>query len=513
VQIPVYANMDTFVGGCRWLRWSHATLVAGLVLALTASTVSQSRTAAPPSIKTLALATDEDITSLLLDRIDRQRKSVGIVVGIITPANRRVISVGHTGGDSARPLNGDTVFRIASVTKVFTALLLTDMIRRRELALTDPVATHLPTGVTIPQRNGRSITLLDLATHTSGLPPAPRDFPPLTDPAAATYSVQQVYQFLSTYELPRDIGSQWEYGNLDMALLGHALAQRAGTDYESLIRARISAPLGLTGTAVTLSSAMRDRQAVGHDTQLQPITRAEAPAMAPAGSLWSTANDLVKFLGAAIGLDESALAPAMAAMLGVRRPMPWLGSRDIAVTAEQGLGWFIFNRERDIIIEHDGGTPGYSAAVAYDPQLRVGVVVLSNASPLVGDLARHLIRPDLFPLDRTDPPLTRPASAIDASRLDGHVGRYQFAPVETADVSQAGGTIDVSREGDVLIFNQAGGARAVLRPANEREFFASEIDLRVTFQVDDQGRTIGLLVHRFGRDSSARRVDTGLRNR
>jgi serine-type D-Ala-D-Ala carboxypeptidase/endopeptidase len=481
-------------------------IAAVLLLTLTAPAVSQNRTGAPPP-RTFAFATDEDIRRLLVERVDRRRTSVGIVVGIVTPTGRRVVSVGHTSSDGAKPVDGDTVFRIASITKVFTALLLADMVQRGEVALTDPVAAHLPGGVRVPDRNGRSITLIDLATHTSGLPPGPRDFPPLTDPSAATYSVEQLYQFLSTYELRRDIGSEWEYGNLDMALLGHALAHRAGTDYESLLRIRILEPLGLVNTAVTLSPAMRARQAIGHDTRLQQVTRSETPAMAPAGSLWSTANDLVMFLGAALGHDVSPLAPAMAGTLVPRRPMPWLGSREITVTAEQALGWFLFQRSGEVIIEHDGGTPGYSAAVAYDPGIRVGVVVLSNATPLVGDLARHLLRPDLFPLDPETPPPTRTAVAVDATRLDRHVGRYQLLSAEPATANRESLNIEISREGERLVFQQTGGPRAVLRPTSDREFFVPDVDLRVTFQVDDQGRTTGLVVHRFGRDTTVPRVN------
>jgi CubicO group peptidase (beta-lactamase class C family) len=93
------------------------------------------------------------------------------------------------------------VFEIASVTKVFTTLLLADIAQRGEVALGDPLAAYLPANVRVPQRRGRQITLVDLATHTSGLPPQPPDLPGLDDPAAATYSAEQLYSSLSTYQL------------------------------------------------------------------------------------------------------------------------------------------------------------------------------------------------------------------------------------------------------------------------------------------------------------------------
>jgi len=175
-----------------------------------------------------AMPSDSDIRQMLVDRIDVQRQSVGIVVGVIGPEGRRVIPYGHLEKGDPRPLDGDTVFEIGSMTKVFTSLLLADMVQHGEVALDDSVAKYLPASVKMPQRNGRQITLVDLATHTSDLPPLPTNFTP-KDPANpyADYTVEQLYQFLSSYQLTRDIGSQYQYSNLGGGLLGHVLALRA----------------------------------------------------------------------------------------------------------------------------------------------------------------------------------------------------------------------------------------------------------------------------------------------
>ena len=163
------------------------------------------------------------------------------MVGVIEPQGRRVVAYGSLNQGDPRPLNGDTIFEIGSVTKVFTSLLLADMVQRGEVALADPVAKYLPADVKVPERGGRVITLVDLSTHTSGLPRMPSNFHP-KDPANpyADYTVEQLYQFLSSYQLTRDIGSQFEYSNLGGGLLGQALARRAGMDYEALVRSRIA---------------------------------------------------------------------------------------------------------------------------------------------------------------------------------------------------------------------------------------------------------------------------------
>src|SRR5215813_10731341 len=278
-----------------------------------------------------AVPSDADIRQILADRIDRDRQSVGIVVGVIDAGGRRVITHGSLEKGDSRPLTGDTIFEVGSVTKVFTSLLLADMVRRGEVALTDPVAKYLPTDVKVPERNGRAITLQDLATHTSGLPRLPTNMMP-KDRANpyADYSVAQLYQFLSTYTLPRDIGSRYEYSNLGGGLLGHVLALRAGMDYEALVRSRITGPLGMTSTSVTLSPDQQRRLAVVHNNRLASVPNWHAPTLAGAGALRSKANDMLTFVAANLGATPSPLASAMSAMLTDRRPTGMPGT-DVAL--------------------------------------------------------------------------------------------------------------------------------------------------------------------------------------
>jgi D-alanyl-D-alanine-carboxypeptidase/D-alanyl-D-alanine-endopeptidase len=136
-------------------------------------------------------------------------------------------------------MDGDTVFEIGSVTKVFTSLLLMDMVRKGEVSPGDPIAKFLPPEVKMPERGGKKITLRDLSTQYSGLPRMPNNFAP-KDAANpyADYSVEQMCQFLSGYELKRDIGAEFEYSNLAVGVLRHALSRRAGMSYEALAKAR-----------------------------------------------------------------------------------------------------------------------------------------------------------------------------------------------------------------------------------------------------------------------------------
>jgi CubicO group peptidase (beta-lactamase class C family) len=434
------------------------------------------------------LSTDE-IRGILVRRIDQQRQVIGIVVGVTEPNGRRVVAYGNLANGDPRTLDGDTIFEIGSVSKVFTSLVLADMANRKEVALDDPAAKYVPEDVKMPERSGKSITLLDLSTHSSGLPPLPSNFNP-KDPLNpyADYSVDDLYQFLSSYTLSRDPGSEFEYSNLGGGLLGHLLAYRAGTDYESLIGTRITRPLGMPDTGITLSSSMKQRMATGHNAMLAPVANWDLPTLAGAGALRSSANDMLTFLEALLGYKDSPLAPAMKAMLEVRRP---------AGQTEIGLGWLIYSTDGREIAWHNGGTGGFRSFVGYDPTERIGVVVLSNAGG-VDDIGLHLLNPKL-PLVNPEPPRQHTEIHIDPKLLDNYTGRYQL----TANL-----IFEITRDGDRLFaqgFAQVTGQAIVLPKfelfaEGENNFFAKVSDSQIAFETGPEGRATSLIMNRAGRE-------------
>jgi D-alanyl-D-alanine-carboxypeptidase/D-alanyl-D-alanine-endopeptidase len=349
---------------------------------------------------------DSEIRTILVQRIDAQHQSVGIVVGIVGPAGRRVVAHGRLERGDNRPLDGGTVFEIGSVSKVFTSLLLSDMARRGEVAFADPIQKYLPAQAKVPNRAGREITLEDLATQTSGLPRLPANLNP-KDPSDpyADYTVADLYRFLSSFELPRDIGSKYEYSNLGVGLLGHVLSLKAGMTYEALLRSRICEPLGMKSTVITVAPEMRARFAAGHDTELKTVPYWNLPTLAGAGAIRSSADDLLTFLAANLGYVSTPLAPAMASMLDVRRPTGTPG-------LEIALGWHILTRDGAEIVWHNGGTGGFRSFVGFVPGSRIGVVVLSNAETEKGvdDIGMHLLDAKA-PL--AEPAVARREAAVD----------------------------------------------------------------------------------------------------
>jgi serine-type D-Ala-D-Ala carboxypeptidase/endopeptidase len=437
------------------------------------------------------LGTDE-IREILARRIDQQKQAVGIVVGVIEPNGRRVVAYGNLAKGDPRPVDGDTIFEIGSISKVFTSLVLADMLNRKEVTLDDPAAKYLPETVKMPERSSKSITLLDLSTNSSGLPRLPSNLKlkDLHNPYA-DYSVEDLYQFLSSYTLPRDPGSEFEYSNLGAGLLGHVLAYRAGTDYESLIRNRVTQPLSMPDTGITLSSSMKQRMATGHNKMLAPVPDWDLPTLAGAGALRSSANDMLTFLEAFLGYKESPLAPAMKAMLEVRRPVG-------KTKAEIGLAWHILGESA----WHNGGTGGFSSFVGYDPKARTGVVVLSNASTPSGvdDLGAHIWNPKA-PLANPEPTKQRTEIHIDPQLLDNYTGRYQLTPNLIFEITrdddrlfaQGFAQLPHNRPGELT-----GLPKFELFAEGEKNFFAGVNDSQYVFETGPEGRATSLIRYRAG---------------
>jgi CubicO group peptidase (beta-lactamase class C family) len=274
--------------------------------------------------------------------------------------------------------------------------MLADMVQKGEIQLSDPLTKYLPGDVKVPSQGDRPITLADLATHTSGLPSVPDNAEPDMHNPFRGYTLDKAYEFLRTYTLPRPIGTQYVYSNFGMGLLGQAIAQRAGRDYEDLIRSRVTAPLQMNSTSVALSASMRKRLVQGYihpGRQADPWTIVSLQGM---GALHSTANDLLRFLSVSLGLQPHPLYCAITASHTSRHPA---GAPD----REIALGWHIDRRLGNSIVWHNGLTTGYRSYVGIDVRAQRGVVVLSNTGVSIEDIGRHVLDAR-FEVKRYGPP-------------------------------------------------------------------------------------------------------------
>jgi len=422
----------------------------------------------------------EAIRRILSSRIDEHKRSVGIVVGIIDSSGKRVIGYGKPAAGDSKPLDGDTVFEIGSITKAFTGLLLADMVLRGEVSLDDAAQKYLPEGVKVPELNGRAITLRHLSMHHSALPRLPSNLKP-ADPANpyADYSAAQLYEFLSGHTLRRDPGASYEYSNLGAGLLGHLLSRRAGKTYEDLLRERISGPLGMRDTRITLTGGMKSRLAQGHGPQLEPVRNWDLDALAGAGALRSTANDMMKLLEA-----------SLSGKLGAKLKLSLSGRKSAGPSMTIGLGWHVFEGAQEIVW-YNGGTGGYRSFAGYSPATGKAVVVLSNSSYSADDIGLHL-------LDSTRK-LQEFRKEITVSEivLDHYPGRYQFAPNVV---------LTVTREGTRLFAQLTGQPRFEVFAESERKFFLKVVEAQLSFGGAGGEKAPQVTLHQNGRDQAAVRI-------
>jgi CubicO group peptidase (beta-lactamase class C family) len=416
--------------------------VAAIALAMLAAT----RTAQAQTPAAEAPLSDDQIRAILAESAGRQ--APGMVIGIVTPNGRRIVSHGNFGISDKRPVGADTIFGIASVSKAFTGLLLADAIRRKEVKLDDPVARYLPAGAKLPERNGRKITIIDLATHTSGLP---HELPPELQEKARARPAREAraltYDYLANWKLPTDIGSTFSYSNLEYGLIAFALEQRTGLSYDQLLRTRILDPLKLDDTSISLSPSQWERRAHPHTAELAPSPEYNKPWSI--STLQSTANDLLTFIAAASGNMPSPLKPAFDAMLTARRPAPMLGAG-----VQQAIGWYIRPGDRPIL-GHAGSGGGFGASVLFDPAAQVGVALLANAENIWEDVAAHVLRPSI-PMNKKDTGII-----LSDAVMGTLTGRY---------VDGAGAAWIVVREPAGLLLRHPQGYRVPLIPQSETHF-------------------------------------------
>jgi D-alanyl-D-alanine-carboxypeptidase/D-alanyl-D-alanine-endopeptidase len=469
-------------------------MCTALAVAATTAGAAEAAHAAPAPAAADSAPAAAEARVRQLERIVRARvdsgRSTGIVAGVLLPNGRtRVIAYGDAG--AGRRLDTKSAFEIGSITKVFTASLLSDMVARGEVRLDDPVERFLPEGVRMPARGNQRIRLVDLATHMSGLPRVPTNLRP-TDAGNpyADYTVAQLYEFLSGYEPPRAIGARHEYSNLGVGLLGHALARRAGKPYEALVRERVLAPLGMTTTGITGPPAMLRRFAAVHDGRGEAVSPWDLPTLAGAGALRSTIGDMLRFAAANLGRRDGRLGRAIAATHTPRHR--------IDAGLRVGLGWQILRHGGREMLLHDGGTGGSSSFIGLDKTRRTAIVVLSNSEPGIQDIGLHFLNRRL-PLAPPDP---RRDIALAPEVLDRYVGVYRLAE----DV-----LLTVTRTAKGLHAEVTGQGRWPIYAATETEFFWKVAPASLTFQRDAGGAVTGVIVHQNGGDTAATKIADGAR--
>jgi CubicO group peptidase (beta-lactamase class C family) len=343
--------------------------------------------------------------------VDNNKTNAAIVVGLVNPNGTQFYGYGNMSNANPITVDKDTIFAIGSITKVFTTILLADMVDRGLVNLDDPIEKYLPTNVKVPIYNGQKITLENLATHTSGLPEFPgshcaSNFNRTDDDDDSiqarlffiecdkNYTFDQLYQDLSNTTLTFEPGLKFEYSTFGSSLLGHILALKSGMSYDRLLEERILNVLGMNSTSIVLSDAQKSRLAIGHlNGQELPFWNASRP-IAPAGALHSSVADMLKFASANLGLIDTRINKAMKESHIIIHDSSLGKAFSNNYTAYVSLGWIIATDFGTQIVEHNGETAdGYNSFIALNPSKERGIVMIVSTSSIDIDVANIVFGP------------------------------------------------------------------------------------------------------------------------
>ncbi|MCA9239323.1 MAG: serine hydrolase [Planctomycetales bacterium] len=431
------------------------------------------------------------------DQIDRLAQPyvdsetvVGMTVGVVKGDQRLVRGYGQLSAGDPRAPDGRTIYELGSVSKVFTGLLLADAVIAKRVTLDTPAEDLLPSGVTMQRRDEKlPILLRHLATHCSGLPRLPDNLEP-ADPENpyADYDGKRLAAFLKSFRPRKRPGEVGEYSNLGVGLLGDLLAFQSKTSYESLLKSRITEPLGLADTTITLSDEQQKRLAPPHTEGGARGHTWDFDKLAGCGAIRGTADDLLKFARANMHPPEGPMGEAIE--LAWRVHQEPIGEGDFPM----GLCWHV---ARDGATRwHNGQTGGYHTAVFINRPLDAAVVVLTNTSTdevdqLAGDLIRMLAGADVKPREFEE------VLHVPADVMKRYAGRYQFAP---------GLVLTVSVEGNKLLAGLTGQQTVRVYPRTETEWYYKIVEATLTFQVNPRGRCTAVELFQNGVRQTAKRV-------
>jgi D-alanyl-D-alanine-carboxypeptidase/D-alanyl-D-alanine-endopeptidase len=309
----------------------------------------------------------------------------GLVIGAVRNGETAVAGFGRISDEVDQAPDGDTLMRIGSITKVFTGTVLASLVADGTVQLTDPLDKHLDCNVSVPARDGRTIRLIDLVTHTSGLPREIERPPSPPEDSMRTLTKDEFVANLRRDRLLFTPGTGALYSNFAFDLLATALSSAAKHPYEDLLRERVLRPAGLTATSFSSTEAQRSNLMQGYDFDGSPMPVVPTSPMAVgSGGLYSSTNDILRWL--AWHLDRTDATSAEVRLLDHAAYVARDGLHPVSGLDKSGhmdavgLGWIIMQPEgsRPLILQKAGGLQGVFTYTAFSPARDIGVFVAIN---------------------------------------------------------------------------------------------------------------------------------------
>jgi D-alanyl-D-alanine-carboxypeptidase/D-alanyl-D-alanine-endopeptidase len=333
-----------------------------------------------------------DIRVQAQERID-EGFHLGTVIGVIDRSGRRFYGFGQTSMTDGTLPDKHSIFEIASITKGFTAILVADLEIDGRVSTTAPIGRYVPTLRRADTDAAQYVTLERLLTHTAGLPRNPTNTDDNDDDRYKNYSTEDLEAFLSSWTI-NPVAPSYSYSNAGLIVAEYAIETEIGRTYEDLMEERVLDKLGMYDTFFSVPNEKRDRLVTGfrNGVSTTEMDVGQYPAM---GGLRSTADDMLTYLGAHIGLVPSPLSSAIDKTLEER-----FSNEEITLS----LGWRISRNEESgkTIYHFTGGSTGFVSFAAFDRVNQKAVVVLVNGTRWFSDLGFKVLDPT-YPLNDPEP--------------------------------------------------------------------------------------------------------------
>ncbi|NGX56597.1 MAG: D-alanyl-D-alanine-carboxypeptidase/endopeptidase AmpH [Candidatus Anoxychlamydiales bacterium] len=432
--------------------------------------------------------TGEEIQSLI-DKSIEEGHSQGMVIGIISKDKTIFYKNGKLGINNDKLMDENTIFETGSITKIFTSLLLAIMVRDGDVRMDDPVEKFMPPHVRTPSYLGQKITLANLATHTAGFPYLPDNFYPndLYNPFCK-YSYEEFYTYLSNYELKYAPGSKYQYSNVCIGFLCHALTLSSQKNFEELLIEKITSKLDMNDTRVKFTDDMLQRYADAHIRD-KKVPHWGISTFEGNGALKSSAKDLARFIEANLGYYKSDLFDVLQTALIDRCPqdLPYL---------DVGLEWNIAYKYNPEIIYHGGIVGGQQVFVGFCPQREIGVVIVSNSSANISDIGKHVLNKK-WHLNEY-----RQQATLMPLMLYKFIGDYKNDEGER-DIKIS--MLDLGHL-STLMFKTGYYPAVKLYPSSDYDFFLKVMPVNVKFSYDENNNITGLTVDHDGKIFNYKKV-------
>lgn len=415
-------------------------------------------------------------------------KLSGIFIGHISPEGEVTKTAkGALKIKGSNPVTAQSLFEIGSISKVFTTLLLAQVMQEQDISLDDIAREYLPEGMTLPRYNGQEILIRHLVTHTSGLPSLPDNmFPEDASNPYADYTLQKLKKYLKGTKLTRAPGSRFEYSNLGLALVGHIIESETGNEYEQLVIDRIAKPLNMEDTRIKVAAADSSRLAKGH-ADGKTVANWDLPVFEGAGALRSTGEDMMKFLEAQMGIIDSKLWPYMQK---TQQPLFDIDQGLNRQTDKIGMAWF-YATDNDTIMWHSGGTGGYRSFIGINKESGSGAIVLSNSTADLSDLYFHLLDSN-YELRHENESIS-----LTTKELERFVGEYK---------SERGFSFYVTNEKGQLFIRLTGQPKALVEPIADDLFVNKQVGAEFDFDTTGSGKVSQLILRQGGQEITAEKV-------